>query len=140
MTPLHWSEAVCGAQPDVRHIGPLTRTDFVRYQGASGDMNPIHHDEPFAVAAGFEGPLGIGMFPAGALANLAADWIGPDRVRRTKVRWRAPVWAGDMLTLSGEIVSRDDVGKTVDVELVCKNQDEVVTCQVWMTFAFGDVA
>ena len=23
----------------------LTRTDLVRYAGASGDFNPIHHDE-----------------------------------------------------------------------------------------------
>lgn len=27
---------------------PLKVTDFVRYQGASGDMNPIHHDSAFA--------------------------------------------------------------------------------------------
>ena len=33
---------------------PLSRTDFVRYQGASGDMNPIHHDEFFARDAGYQ--------------------------------------------------------------------------------------
>jgi acyl dehydratase len=33
-------------------VGPLSRTDFVRYAGAGGDFNPIHHDEPFAQAAG----------------------------------------------------------------------------------------
>ena len=26
----------------------LSRTDLVRYAGASGDFNPIHHDEEFA--------------------------------------------------------------------------------------------
>ena len=57
MTRPSWDEAVCGVAPEARSIGPLTRTDFVRYQGASGDMNPIHHDEPFARAAGFDGPL-----------------------------------------------------------------------------------
>jgi len=31
----------------------LTRTDLVRYAGASGDFNPIHHDEEFAKGAGF---------------------------------------------------------------------------------------
>ncbi len=50
MTRPTWSQALCGVTPDTRSIGPLTRTDFVRYQGASGDMNLIHHDEPFAQA------------------------------------------------------------------------------------------
>ena len=30
----------------------LTRTDLVRYAGASGDYNPMHHDEVKATAAG----------------------------------------------------------------------------------------
>jgi len=138
MTRPSWSQALCGAAPETRSIGPLTRTDFVRYQGASGDMNPIHHDEPFAQAAGFDAPLGVGMFPAGALANWAADWLGPDRVRRTKVRWKAPIWAGDILTLSGRITARDEETRTLEMELVCTNQDMAVTCQAWMTFAFGE--
>ena len=37
---------------------PITRTDVVRYQGASGDFNPVHHDEPFALASGYPAPLG----------------------------------------------------------------------------------
>jgi len=32
----------------------LTRTQIVMYAGASGDFNPIHHDETFATkAAGY---------------------------------------------------------------------------------------
>src|SRR5262249_50099258 len=63
-------EGTIGPAPLV--IGPLTRTDFVRYQGASGDMNPLHHDEEFARAAGFSAPLAVGMFGAGALNAWAA--------------------------------------------------------------------
>ena len=134
----NWTEAVAGNEPAPLLLGPLTRTDFVRYQGASGDMNPIHHDEPFARAAGFEAPLGVGMFPAGALANWAADWLGPERVRRTRIRWKAPVWPGDTLTLVGVVVSRDEAAKRLEMELSCTNQDDVVTCQAWLSFAFGE--
>ena len=45
------------APPAPLVVGPLTRTDFVRYQGASGDMNPLHHDEIFARAAGYDAPV-----------------------------------------------------------------------------------
>ncbi len=43
-----WDELTEGAECAAAQVGPLTRTDFVRYQGASGDMNPVHHDETFA--------------------------------------------------------------------------------------------
>ena len=29
---------------------PITRTQIVQYAGASGDFNPMHHDERMAVA------------------------------------------------------------------------------------------
>ncbi|MGH7899426.1 MAG: MaoC/PaaZ C-terminal domain-containing protein, partial [Candidatus Binatia bacterium] len=29
----------------------LSRTDIVKYAGASGDFNPIHHDQTFAESA-----------------------------------------------------------------------------------------
>ena len=40
-------------------FGPLTRSHIVRYAGAGGDFNPIHHDEQFARAAGMPGAFGM---------------------------------------------------------------------------------
>ncbi|HEY3259148.1 MAG TPA: MaoC/PaaZ C-terminal domain-containing protein, partial [Pseudonocardiaceae bacterium] len=56
---------------------PSTRTDYVRYQGASGDMNPIHHDEEYARAAGFPTVFAVGMLAAGILGSYLADLFGP---------------------------------------------------------------
>jgi acyl dehydratase len=116
--------------------GPVTRTDFVRYQGASGDMNPIHHDEEFARAAGFHAPLGVGMYPAGLLCTFATDWLGPDNARSVKIRWREAVWPGDKLTCSGAVVKRyEEAGeRRVDVELTCTRDKGGVAVTAWMTF------
>jgi acyl dehydratase len=89
----------------------------VRYQGASGDMNPVHHDEPFARAAGYPAPLCVGMYQAGALMAWAADQLGPENVRRVKVRWKEPVFPGDMLVFEGEEVRRFEEGGEPRVEL-----------------------
>ena len=43
-----------GAEATPRSDSPLKITDFVRYQGASGDMNPIHHDVGYARKAGYD--------------------------------------------------------------------------------------
>ena len=53
--------------PEKRHT--LTRTDLVIYAGASGDFNPMHHDEVQAKAAGMPSVFGHGMFSAGLLAT-----------------------------------------------------------------------
>jgi hydroxyacyl-ACP dehydratase HTD2-like protein with hotdog domain len=76
---------------------PLTVTDFVRYQGASGDFNPIHHDPDFARAAGYSGPFAVGMLAAGIAANRVSERVGTAAVTRLRVRWQAQAWPGDAL-------------------------------------------
>lgn len=107
-----------GTEMTPREYGPLTRTDFVRYQGASGDFNPIHHDDEFAQSAGYPTAFSVGMLQAGILASFATDWLGPRNVRRFGVQFREQVWPGDRLVCSGKVVGRDDAARTVDLELV----------------------
>ncbi len=135
MSP-RFSDLRAGSEPAPLVMGPVTRTDFVRYQGASGDMNPIHHDETFARAAGYDAPLAVGMFQAGVLATWATNWLGPANVRKTKVRWKEQVWPGDTLTCSGKIVRSYEEGgeKKLDLDLVCVRQNGGVAVQAWMTF------
>lgn len=105
---------------------PLTRTDIVRYAGASGDFNPIHTDEIFATSVGFPSVFSVGMYQAGLLANLAADRFGPENLRRISVRFAAQVWPGDVLTCSGTVtaVERTDEGTVVEADLVCERTGE----------------
>jgi hypothetical protein len=61
MSHPHWS---MGDELAARTFGPLTLTDFVRYQGASGHLNPMHHDDAFAQSAGYPEAFGAGTGPA----------------------------------------------------------------------------
>jgi acyl dehydratase len=63
-----WEELTVGAQAPPREFGPQSRTDIVQYQGASGDFNPIHHDDEFAQSAGYPGAFSVGMLQAGILS------------------------------------------------------------------------
>jgi acyl dehydratase len=125
-----------GTTREPREVGPLTRTDFVRYQGASGDFNPIHHDDPFAQRAGYPSVFSVGMLQAGILATYATDWLGAENVRRFGVRFSAQVWPGDTLTCSGTVVrTYDDQGESkVDLELTCVRQTGEVAVEGWATF------
>ncbi|GAA2638560.1 dihydroxy-acid dehydratase [Dactylosporangium fulvum] len=118
-------------------VGPLTRTDLVRYQGASGDFNPIHHDEEFARAAGMKAPLALGMLQAGFLATWATDRYGAANVRGFRVRFAAQVFPGDTVTCDGVEVRRRRAGDEdlVDLEMTCTTQDGTVAVYGWATFA-----
>jgi acyl dehydratase len=133
---LRWDDIHEGSAPSPMTIGPVTRTDFVRYQGASGDMNPIHHDETYARAAGYEAPLAVGMFQAGILNAFATRWLGPENVRRTKVRWEEQVWPGDVLTFNAKVARKyeENGERKVDIDLVCTRQTGGTAVRGWMTF------
>ena len=116
-----WDDLAEGTKAEPRDFGPLTRTDFVRYQGASGDFNPIHHDEEFAKSAGYPSVFSVGMLQAGILASFATDWLGAANVRRYSVQFREQVWPGDCLVCSGKVTRRyEEAGEhKVDVDLLC---------------------
>ncbi|SMC95890.1 MaoC/PaaZ C-terminal domain-containing protein [Lentzea albidocapillata] len=126
--------------PEPWVVGPVTRTDFVRYQGASGDMNPIHHDEEFARAAGFQTPFSVGMWQAGLLGTYATAWLGPENVRGFRIRFRAQVWPGDVLSCVGNVVREyaEDGERRVDVELTCSRQNGDPAVTAWSTFVVPD--
>jgi acyl dehydratase len=140
MSAPRWAELSAGVAPAPLVIGPVTRTDFVRYQGASGDMNPLHHDEQFAQAAGYPAPVAVGMFQAGALSAWAASWLGPDNLRRSRVRWKEPVFAGDVLTMQAVIARAYEEGgeRKVDVTLTCTRQTGGVAVEGLATFVIPE--
>jgi acyl dehydratase len=131
-----WEELIEGATPEPFEVGPLTRTDFVRYQGASGDFNPIHHDEGFAKSAGFPTVFSVGMLQAGVLATFATDWLGAPNVRRFGVQFREQIWPGDTLTCAGRVVKRYEEGgeRLVELELACTTQTGGTAIRGWATF------
>ena len=75
----------------------LTRTDLVRYAGASGDFNPMHHDEILATKAGQPSVFGHGMFSMGLLATALTDYVGIGTLTHYKVRFSRQTWPGEEL-------------------------------------------
>lgn len=114
------------APPEFR-FGPVSRTDLVRYAGASGDFNPLHHDEAFARAAGLPGVMAHGMFSAGLLGSFLLAWIGERPIRRYKMRFLSPVWPGDTLLAGGEVVSFSGTVALLALRLWREDGAEVVT-------------
>ena len=103
----------------------LTRTDLVMYAGASGDFNPMHHDEIKAQAAGLPSVFGHGMFSMGFLAAAINDYVGVGNLTSYSVRFVKQTWPDNVLTTSIVVTGkRNEDGKNlVDLEVNLNNQD-----------------
>jgi acyl dehydratase len=83
----------------------LTRTDLIRYAGASGDFNKIHWSDRIAAEVGLPGVIAHGMLTMAHAMRLVTDWTGdPGALTECSVRFAKPV-----------LVPDDDEG--VEVEL-----------------------
>jgi acyl dehydratase len=96
----------------------ITRADLRAYAEASGDHNPIHQDEAFALSVGLPGIIAHGMVTMGLVARTLEEWGGAGSVRDIGVRFTRPVVVADqgaVITIAGAVssVDTDDDGHRI---------------------------
>ncbi|RYG14633.1 MAG: hypothetical protein EON92_01405 [Burkholderiales bacterium] len=102
-TEKRFSEIKVGDAPPVLVQGPVTRTQIVKYAGASYDFNPIHHDEEFAKKSLSGGIIAHGMMVMGYLGKSVTAWLGTGQFDRFVARSVAMTRPGDTLRIEGKV-------------------------------------
>jgi len=113
---------------------PITRTHLVRYSGASGDFNPLHHDSTFARMIGREDVIAHGMFVMGIAGEAITSWIDNKYLRKFSVHFLSmtqPVNLDDYentkdratITVSGKVVEKyeENGEKRIRCEIVAQD-------------------
>jgi acyl dehydratase len=118
-------------QPLPSRSFPIARVDLVRYAGASGDFNPIHWNQRFAVGVGLPDVIAHGMFTMATAVRVVTDWVGdPGAVVEYSVRFTRPVVvpdddAGALLDVDAAVAEKLG-GGLVRIDLVARSRDEKV--------------
>jgi 3-hydroxybutyryl-CoA dehydratase len=115
VNPTGWSEA-----PSIA-LGATFITQAVKYAGASGDFNPLHHDLEAAQRAGFDAIVVHGSLNAARLGHVLATQVGLEGLREFAVRFERPVLLGDPLAAAWR-----RAGDVVDMTLFRENSGEQV--------------
>ncbi|MFZ2994848.1 FAS1-like dehydratase domain-containing protein [Sphingobium sp.] len=105
------------------HVGIVSRTDIIRFAGASGDFNPLHHDDDHARAMGYPSSFAMGMLTASYAARLLTDWFEIRSILSFSVRFVGPVWPGEALTVEGTMSSPVQGDTKATVQLRVLNAD-----------------
>ncbi len=121
---LYFEDVKEGDQSPPFVVQNISRTDIVRYAGASGDFNPIHHDQTFAEAAGLPTVFGHGMLTAGFAGKCVTDYVGRQNLRAFRVRFATRVWPGDSITCTATVTKKYEAGgqQLIDGQVLAVNQ------------------
>jgi acyl dehydratase len=121
---LYFEDAKVGDEAPPVVVSNITRTQIVKYAGASGDFNPIHHDELYAIRAGNDRVFAMGMMTAGFVSRMVTDWIGDGSLRKYRVRFATRIWPGDTVTCKGKVTKKYSVeGKNyIEADVSAENQ------------------
>jgi acyl dehydratase len=90
----------------------------VRYAGASGDFNPIHIDEEFALQVGLPGRILHGLWSMAQVARAATDAAGgdPGALQSLSVQFRGMGRIEQEVVVSGEVKTVADGVATAKLE------------------------
>lgn len=105
-----------GAEAPVKEV-TLTRTDLVQYAGASGDFNPMHHDEVKAAKAGLPSVFGHGMLSMAILGGAVTDFVGVENLTAYSVRFVKQTWPDETLRTKVVVASVEGGVATLDCTL-----------------------
>jgi acyl dehydratase len=97
----------------------------VRYAGASGDFNPIHIDDDFAMDVGLPGRIMHGLWTMAQVARALTDaGGGPHSLERLDVTFRGMALPEREITITGKVTAV--AGSTATVEVRAEQDGKAI--------------
>ena len=102
----------------------VTEEMMKSFRRLSGDGNPLHCDEDYAIASGFPGRVVYGMLTASFYSTMAGAYLPGQRaiLQGVDSKFRSPVYIGDTLTVTGKIAEKNDTFRLITVKAEITNQ------------------
>lgn len=111
-----------------RYARTITEADLVLFAGVSGDSNPVHMNEVYALATPFKGRIVHGMLSASFLSTAIATKLpGPGSIYVSQnLKFRAPVRIGDTVEARVTVVEIVPAKNRVVLKTTCSVGDTIV--------------
>lgn len=118
----------------------ITSAMFDKFKEITGDINPLHNNEDFAKDLGHKGRVAFGMLTASFLSTLAGVYLPGERslIHSVETKFTKPVYIGDVLIVSGEVVEINDTVNQIVLRVEIKNQNEEKVLRGKMKVGFLD--
>jgi len=107
----------------------ITETDVVLFAGITGDLNPLHVNQPWAEGSQFGGRIAHGILTAGFVSTVIGMHLpGPGAVYLSQtLRFLRPVRIGDTVSARAEVIELIPARHRMRLKTTVRNQrDETV--------------
>ncbi len=109
----------------------ITDEDVQNFAKATGDTNPVHLDDAYAAETRFGRRIAHGMLTGSLIsAVLGNDLPGRGTIYLgQEFRFKAPVFIGDTVTATVELVKYREDKRIATFQTTCVNQDGVLVVE-----------
>ena len=103
----------------------ITKEMLAQFCQMTGDVNPLHTEEDFAKAKGYESNVAYGMLTASFLSTLAGVYLPGERslIHSVESKFTKPVYVGDTLTISGQVTECKEMFSVFTMKTTIVNQN-----------------
>ena len=116
MMDYRWSDLHVGMKH--RFEAVFTTEDAASFAALSGDVNPLHVDAEYAIAAGYPRPVLFGMMTSALYSRLVGVYL-PGKyalLQGIDIDFSSPCHTGDMLHVEGEISFLSDAFQRLEIK------------------------
>ncbi|NLG03440.1 MAG: MaoC family dehydratase [Clostridia bacterium] len=110
-------------QKETFHV-KVTSEDQKAFLAITGDCNPLHCDPDYAKQKGYSGCVVYGMLTASYYSTLAGVWLPGEKslIHKIQTKFLKPVLIGDELSVTGEVIEKNDTFQMITVKAFITNQ------------------
>jgi 3-hydroxybutyryl-CoA dehydratase len=102
----------------------MTESDIFAFSAITGDFNPIHVDAEFAKNSIFKQRVLHGLLTTGLIDTTLTPLGGAGNIHLSQtVKFTAPVFIGDTVTVTSEVSSKNSEKNRISVKSIITKQD-----------------
>lgn len=116
----------------------ITDSLMEAFRALSGDENPMHIDEAFAINHGYEKRVVYGLLLAGFYSRLVGNELPGEKclINEVKITYSNPVYVGDNVTVCGEVADLREGTRRMKVKGSMIGEDGIVRNEAVITVSF----
>lgn len=102
----------------------ITEDRINLFRQLTGDINPMHSDDVFAKAHGFDKKIVYGMLSASLISTLGGVYL-PGKyclIQQVEMKFLSPVFVGEELTVSGKVSDLTECVQQAIIKVEIRNQ------------------
>lgn len=103
----------------------VTNDMLDKFRYVSGDTNPLHNNDVYAMAKGYPSKVVFGMLTASLYSTLAGVYIPGENciLHSVNADFLYPVFPDDVLTVTGQVIAKHDSVRQIVLKATIRNQN-----------------